>query len=94
MTTATNAPDTATMFTRTKTASFNLAAATARSIRHTIQSKVPDIELISRKNAIQAVLCAYDDEGMYWPTKKDMIDAINSVRPTFIISADYTNEDD
>lgn len=57
-------------------------------------SKVPDIELISRKNAIQAVLCAYDDEGMHWPTKKDMIDAINSVRPTFIISADYTNEDD
>ena len=55
-------------------------------------SKVPDIELISRKNAIQAVLCAYDDEGMHWPTKKDMIDAINSVRPTFIISADYTNE--
>lgn len=57
-------------------------------------SKVPDTELISRKNAIQAVPCAYDDEGMYWPTKKDMIDAINSVRPTFIISADYTNEDD
>lgn len=57
-------------------------------------SKVPDIELISRKDAIQAVLGAYDDEGMYWPTKKDMIDAINSVRPTFIISADYTNEDD
>lgn len=55
-------------------------------------SKVPDIELISRKDAIQAVLGAYDDEGMYWPTKTDMIDVINSVRPTFIISADYTNE--
>lgn len=55
-------------------------------------SKVPDIELISRKDAIQAVLFAYDDEGMYWPTKKDMIDAINSVRPTFIISADFADE--
>lgn len=55
-------------------------------------SKVPDIELISRKDAIQAVLGAYDDEGMYWPTKTDMIDVINSVRQTFIISADYTNE--
>lgn len=57
-------------------------------------SKIPDIELISRKDAIQAVLGAYDDEGMYWPTKKDMIDAINSVRPTFIISADFANGDD
>ena len=55
-------------------------------------SKVPDIELISRKDAIQAVLGAYDDEGMYWTTKTDMIDVINSVRQTFIISADYTNE--
>ena len=27
-------------------------------------SKVPDIELISRKDAIQAMLFAYDDEGM------------------------------
>ena len=51
-------------------------------------SKVPDIELISRKDAIQAVLFAYDDEGMYWPTKN----AINSVRPTFIISADFVDE--
>ena len=56
-------------------------------------SKVPDIELISRKDAIQAVLCAYDDEGMYWPTKKDMIDAINSVRPTFIMSVDFASGD-
>ena len=57
-------------------------------------SKVPDIELISRKDAIQAVLCAYDDEGMYWPTKKDMIDAINGVRPIFIMGVKYANEDD
>lgn len=28
-------------------------------------SKVPDIELISRKDAIQAVFGVYDDEGMY-----------------------------
>ena len=57
-------------------------------------SQVPDIELISRKDAIQAVLGAYDDEGMYWPTKKDMIDAINSVRPTFIMSVDFASGDD
>lgn len=57
-------------------------------------SKVPDIELISRKDAVQAVLGAYDDEGMYWPTKKDMIDAINSVRPIFIMGVDYANGDD
>lgn len=55
-------------------------------------SKVPDIELISRKDAIQAVLDAYDDEGMCWPPKTDMIDAINNVRPTFIISADFADE--
>ena len=57
-------------------------------------SKVPDIELISRKDAIQAVIGAYDDEGMYWPTKKDMMDAINSVRPTYIISVDFACGDD
>ena len=57
-------------------------------------SKVPDIELISRKDALQAVLGAYDDEGMYWPTKKDMIDAINSVRTIFIMGVDYANGDD
>lgn len=55
-------------------------------------SKVPDIELISRKDAMQAVLGAYDDEGMCWPPKTDMIDAINNVRPTFIISADFADE--
>ena len=53
-----------------------------------------DIELISRKDAIQAVLGAYDDEGMYWPTKKDMIDAINSVRPRFVLGVDYANGSD